>query len=89
MTLAQQIRGLAHDLGAVVSRRRFPHRKTLFGGGERGVEIGGGGMRQTPERLAGRRIDHVLTLAAFAVEPLSVDEKLELGVHVSLVVTRN
>ena len=43
-------------------------------------------MRQ---RLAGRRIDDVLALAAFAVEPLAVDIKLEIGVHANLAVTRN
>ena len=30
------------------------------------------------KRLAGRRIDHVLALAAFAAEPFSVDEESEL-----------
>ena len=89
VALAQQLRRLAHDLGAVVSRRRLPNGEALLGSGERGVEIGSRGVRQMPERLAGGRVDHVFALAAFAVEPLSVNEKLELGVHGGLVVTRN
>ena len=89
MALAQQIGGLAHDLGAVIGRGRLPERKALFRGGERGVEIGVRGMRQVRQRLAGRRIDHVLALAAFAVEPFAVDVKREIGIHGNLVVTRD
>jgi hypothetical protein len=81
VALAQQVGGLAHDLGAVIGRGRPPHGEALFGGAERGVEIGGRGMGQMAEHLAGGRIDDILALAAFAVEPLSVDEKLEIGVH--------
>ncbi len=83
-TLAHQIGGLAHDLGAVIGRSRFPDRKALFGGGERGVEIGARGVRQNGKHLAGRRIDHVLGLAAFAIEPFAVDVKREIGIHGTL-----
>ena len=38
-------------------------------------------MRQMREWLFGRRIDHVLAAAAIAAEPLTVDEKFEIGVH--------
>ncbi len=75
VALAHQVGGLAHDLGAVIGRGRLPHREAFFGGGERGIEIGLAGMRQMRQRLAGRRIDHVLALAAFAVEPFAVDVK--------------
>ena len=81
VALAQQVGGLAHDLGAVIGRGRLPDREALVGGGERGVEIGVAGVRQMRQHLAGRRIDHVLALAAFAVEPFAVDIKLEIGVH--------
>ena len=88
--LAHQIGGLAHDLGAVIGRGRSSRpAKPFCGGGERGVEIGFAGVRQMRQRLAGRRIDHVLALAAFAVEPFAVDVKRELGIHANLVVTRN
>ena len=89
MALAHEIGGLAHDLGAVIGRGRLPDREALLGGGERGVEIGFAGMRQMRQRLAGRRIDHVLALAAFAVEPFAVDVESQLGIHRNLVVTRN
>src|SRR5262249_61931618 len=76
-----------HDLGTVIGRCRLPRRKTLFRGSERRIEIGFARMRQVPKRLAGCRIDHVLALAAFAVEPFAVDVKTELGIHGNLVVT--
>jgi hypothetical protein len=46
-------------------------------------------MRQMRQGFPGRRIDDVLALAAFAVEPLAVDVESELGIHRNLVVTRN
>jgi hypothetical protein len=81
MTLAHEVGGLAHDLGAIVGRGRAPHGKTFFRGGERAVEIGRARMRQVRERLFCCRVDHVLAGAAFAVEPLAVDIEFELGVH--------
>ncbi len=89
VAFAQEVGGLAHDLGAVIGRGCLPHCEALLGGGERGIEIGFAGMRQMRQRLAGRRIDHVLALAAFAVEPFAVDVKSQLGIHRNLVVTRN
>ena len=89
VALAHQIGGLAHDLGAIIGGRGPPQREALFGGGERGVEIGFAGMRQMRQRLAGRRVDHVLALAAVAVEPLAVDIKTKIGVHGDLTATRN
>ena len=88
VALAHQIGGLAHDLGAVIGRGRLPHREALRGGGERGVEVGGRGMRQMRQGLAGRRIDHVFALAAFAVEPFAIDVKRELGIHGTLIATQ-
>ena len=68
-------------LAAVVGRGRPPHREALLGGFQRLVEIGLAGVRQVRERLLGRRIDHVLALAAAAVVPLAVDVEREIGVH--------
>jgi hypothetical protein len=73
--------GLAHDLGAVVGRRRPPQRKAFLRGFQRLVEIGLAGMGQVRERLLGRRIEHVLALAAAAVNPLAVDIEREIGIH--------
>ena len=87
--LAQQIGGLAHDLGAVIGRGCLPQRKAFFRGGQRSVEIGFAGVRQTRQRLASRRIDDILAFAAVAVEPFAIDEKTKLAIHVTLVVTRN
>ena len=78
VAFAHQVGGFAHDLGTVIGRGRLPHLEALGGGGERGVEVGRARMRQMCQHLAGRRIDHVLALAALAVEPFSVDEKTEL-----------
>src|SRR6476660_9535896 len=88
MTFAQQIGGFAHDLGAVVGGRGFPGRKALFGSGECSIEVPFARVRKVRQRLAGRRIDHVLALAALAVEPLAVDIKTKIGIHETLVVTR-
>ena len=88
VALAHQIGGLAHDLGAVIGRGRLPDREALLRGFERGVEIGARGMRQMSQHLAGRRIDHVLALAAFAVEPFAVDVKREFGIHGNLTTHR-
>ena len=79
--LAQQIGGLAHDLAALIGRCAFPDLKALLGGAERAIEIGLAGVRQLRQHLAGRRIDDVLALAAFAVKPLAVDIKLQIGIH--------
>src|SRR6516162_11716143 len=38
-------------------------------------------MGQMRERLLGRRIEHVLALAAAAVHPLAVDVEREIGIH--------
>src|SRR5262249_51575944 len=73
------------DLGAVIGRRSAPQRETLLGGFERGVEIGLAGVRQMGERLLGRRVEHVLALAAAAVMPLAVDVEREIGIHGFLV----
>ena len=64
-------------------------REAFFSCGQCGVEIGFAGVRQAREGFSGSRIDHVLALAAFAVEPFAVDIKREIGIHGSLVVTRN
>jgi len=79
--LAQKIGGLAHDLGAVIGRGVFPDLETLGGGGKRRIEISFAGVWQMAQHFASGRIDHVLALATFAVEPFPVDEKLELGIH--------
>ena len=79
--LADQVRGLAHDFRAVIGRHRAPDGEALFGGGQRAIEIGLGGMRQIGEGLAGRRIDHFLGLARAAVQPFAVDMQLQVGIH--------
>src|SRR5215813_9883892 len=38
-------------------------------------------MGQVRQRLLGRRIEHVLALAAVAVHPLAVDVEREIGIH--------
>src|SRR5215470_9930234 len=81
VALAHEVGGLAHDLGAIVGRRRSPQRKAFFRRFERLVEIGLAGMGQVRERLLGRRIEHVLALAAAAVHPLAVDIEREIGIH--------
>src|SRR5262249_52816675 len=50
-------------------------------GFQRFVEIGLAGMGQMRQRLLGRRIEHVLALAAAAVHPLAVDIEREIGIH--------
>ncbi len=79
--LAQQIGGLAHDLGAVIGRSVLPDLEAFLRGAERGVEIGDTGVRQLRQHLAGRRIDDVFALAAGAIEPLAVDVQFEIGIH--------
>src|SRR4029078_6007936 len=89
ITLAQQIGAFAHTLRALVGGRCLPGCKALFGGGERGIEVAVTRMGKLRQRLAGRRIDHLLPTAALAVEPLAVDIKTKIGIHETLVVTRN
>src|SRR5262245_30157746 len=81
MALAHQIGGLADDLAAVVGGCRAPDREALLGRLQRLVEIGLAGMGQVRQRLLGRRVEHVLALAAAAVVPLAVDVEREIGVH--------
>jgi hypothetical protein len=42
-------------------------------------------VRQVRERLLGRRIDHVLALAAGAIHPFSIDIERKIAVHGILV----
>jgi len=79
--LAQQIGRLAHDAAAFIGRLVPPDRKPLHGGGQRAVEIRRARVRQPPQHLLVRRIDHVLAGTAVAVEPLAVDIESELRVH--------
>jgi len=81
VTLAHEIGGLAHDLGAIVGRGRPPQREAFLRGFQRFVEIGLAGMGQMRQRLLGRRIEHVFALAAAAVHPLAVDVEREIGIH--------
>ena len=79
--LAHEIGRLAHDLGAVIGGRSAPGGKSFRGGVKRAVEIRRARMRERRQRLAGRRIDDFLALAAAAVEPFAIDIKLKFGVH--------
>src|SRR5262249_2042459 len=73
--------GWASDVGGVVGRGRPPQREAFLRGFQRLVEIGLAGMGQMRQRLLGRRIEHVLALAAAAVHPLAVDVEREIGIH--------
>src|SRR5262249_12044067 len=73
VALAHEVGGLAHDLGAVVGRGRAPQREAFLRGFQCFVEIGLAGVGQVRERLLGRRIEHVLALAAAAGHPLAGD----------------
>ena len=79
--LAQQVGGLLDDAAAVIGGLRLPHLEAGFGGGERRVEVLGGGVGQVRERLLRRGIEHVLAATAVAVVPLAVDVKPELRVN--------
>src|SRR5262249_21954910 len=81
VALAHEVGGLAHDLGAVIGRGRPPQREAFLRGFQRFVEIGLAGVGQMRQRLLGRRIKHVLALAAAAVHPLAVDIEREIGIH--------
>jgi len=81
VALAHEVGGLAHDLGAVVGRGCPPQREASLRRFERFVEVGLAGMGQVRQRLLGRRIEHVLALAAAAVHPLAVDVEREIGIH--------
>ena len=79
-TLAHQIGGLAHHLGALIGRDLAPGLETFFSGRQRLVEVGLAGMRDGADHLFGRRIEHGDRLAGSGGTPFSVDQQLYVRV---------
>jgi hypothetical protein len=71
--LADQIGGLAHDLGAIVSRHRTPDLEAFFRGGQGLVEIGLLGMGDGADVLFSRRIEDGDGLSRSGGTPFAVD----------------
>ena len=76
----QQVGRLVEDRGALFDLGRAPQRPGALGGGERFLEVGGGGQRHLGDATGGDGIDDGVGIAAFAALPVAVDEQLQLCV---------
>jgi hypothetical protein len=74
IALAHDGGGLAHDLAPVERRYRAPDLETGGCGGQRFVEVGFFRVRDRPDRLFRRGIEHLDGLAAVRRTPFAVDE---------------
>ena len=83
--LAQQVGGLAHDLGALEGRGRLPGLEAALCRLERRVEVLAGRDRMRADRLAGRRVEDRERPAPRGAAPGAVDVKLDVRVHGDLV----
>src|SRR5436305_1045820 len=80
-TFAQQIGGLLDDPAAVIGGLCLPDLEAGLRGGQRRIEVLGGGMGQVGEGLLRRGIEHVLAATAITVVPLAVDVEPELRIR--------
>ena len=64
LALLQQVERAAQDLGALARGRRRPRRERLGGGIQRGLAVGGRGIRDLLDDLTRRGIVHAAALAA-------------------------
>jgi hypothetical protein len=78
---AEQVGGLAHDLGAVVGRDLAPRREAALGGCEGFVQIGLLGVGDLADHLLRRRVEDRDRLAGARVAPLAGYVQLDIRVH--------
>lgn len=78
--LAKYFRGLAHQLGALVSGLRAPGFEAFLDRLECIIKISLGGVRDLADDLFRCGINHINGLAFRAGAPLAVDEQLRVGI---------
>ena len=69
---------LKHDAHARADRREFPGLERLMGSVDGRVDFIGGGKRDFGQHLLGGRVDDVLPLGGLGLDPLTVDQQLDL-----------
>ena len=78
--LAGQVGDAAQDAAALERRGVPPGLERALRGRERAVEVGRVRVRQAADRLAGRRVEHVLLAAPVALDELAVDVEAQVFV---------
>jgi DNA-binding transcriptional LysR family regulator len=75
---ADQRLQLEHDAHARADRGVAPGLEGALGGGHGGVDFIGGGKRHPRQHLLGGRVDDVAPLGGLGLDPLAVDQQLDL-----------
>ena len=79
--LVHQIRGALQNLAAILRRHAAPHRISLFGGVQRAIQIGFGGVGQHADAFAGGRIHHRFVFPAVSSgRPFAANEKFQIRI---------